>query len=74
MTSHTPGLGLVERIFGKSSESVNKGLEMVSKARGKKAGRGGWGKARKKEGRGGWGKDKKIREGWVGWMMTSSKK
>ena len=46
-----------------SSESVGKGLGMVGKgsgmvekARGKKAGRGGWGK-KKKEGRGGWGDD-----------------
>ena len=50
---------------------------MVGKARGKKEGRGEWGKARKKgggvggegkkkEGRGGWGKKRKKREGWVG--------
>ena len=51
MTSHTPGLGLVERIFGKSSESVGKGSGMVVEARGKKRGEGwvGEGKQNKKK-------------------------
>ena len=55
----------MERIFGKSWESVGKGSGLVGKARGKKAGRGGWGKPRKKAGRGGWGKKRK-KEGGVG--------
>ena len=51
----------MESIFGKSSESVGKGSGMVGKARGKKAGRGGWGKKRKKR-------------GGVGGVMTSTEK
>ena len=45
-----------------TSESVGKDSGIFDKARGKK------------EGRGGWGKDIKKCGGWDGWVMTSSKK
>ena len=56
----------MERIFGKSSESVGKGSGMVVKARGKKRGGVGGGRQEKKRGGVGGGRTKKNREGWVG--------
>ena len=69
----------MERIFGKSSESVGKGSGIVgnlrqgfgnrreSSAMQEEKLREGWvGEGKKERGRGGWGKDKKSVEGGVG--------
>ena len=57
-------------IFGKSSGIFGKGPGMVGKARGKKAGK----EKKKKRGGVGGGRQERKREGWAGWVMTSSKK
>ena len=64
-----------------TSENVGKGSKIFGKARGKKRGEG-WVGEEKKGGVGGGRKEKKRgevgggrkKEGWGGWVMTSSKK
>ena len=65
-----------------TSENVGKGSKIFGKARGKKRGEGWVGEEKKEGGVGGGRKEKKRgevgggrkKEGWGGWVMTSSKK
>ena len=63
-------MGYLRPNFPKMTSSSEKSSENLRKGSEKR----GQGKEEKKAGRGGWGKARKKREGWVGRGMTSSKK
>ena len=62
-----PHIDHIFRSQDSTSESVGKGSGIFDKARGKKEGRGRWGKAIKKRGGVGGGRTKKC-GGWGGWV------